>query len=89
MFQPDSDMANGRGLVLEHRIVMAEHLGRPLLPTESVHHINGVKTDNRIANLELWAGLGKQPSGQRPADLVSYAREILDRYADEVDSGLL
>ena len=69
---------NQKGM-LQHRHIMEQFLGRELLPEENVHHINGIRDDNRIENLEIWNT--RQPKGQRIPDKIEYAIEILNQYA--------
>jgi HNH endonuclease len=76
---------NGK-IIPEHRSIMEDALGRPLRVGENVHHVNGVRDDNRIENLELWTT--SQPAGQRVADKVQWAIEILAMYAPETLSGV-
>lgn len=55
---PGHPRATKNGYVLQHILVMERHLGRYILPTESIHHINGDKTDNRIENLRSFSSHG-------------------------------
>lgn len=79
-YKPEHPNANKAGQILEHVLVMSEYLGRSLYHGETVHHMNGNRADNNIANLELWAT--SHPPGQRIGDLVRWAKEILERYGD-------
>lgn len=53
VYYPTHPYRTVRNTVREHRLVMEDYLGRYLSKEEEVHHKNGIKTDNRIDNLEL------------------------------------
>lgn len=78
------DPDGGLKHVREHRHVVELSIGRPLTRDETVHHINGVRDDNRLENLELWSS--SHPPGQRVVDKVAWAKEILRKY-ESFDAG--
>ena len=79
IYRKDSDGMPVRAA--EHRYVMSQHIGRDLEPHETVHHLNGVRHDNRIENLELWSS--RHPKGQRVQDKTAWAIEWLEKYSPE------
>ena len=81
IWKPDHPNAKKNGYIYEHRYVMAENLGRTLMPSEAVHHLNGNKQDNRRSNLLLVDSQHKHNVAHNP-NLVNpnYSKEYKRRW---------
>ena len=62
IYSPNHPFKMKLGYVRNHRLVVEKHIGRYLTRKEVVHHINGVKDDDRIENLYLFKTAGKHMS---------------------------
>lgn len=54
VWKPNHPQADSKGYIFRSRLMMEKKIGRILTFEETVHHINGIKTDDRIENLWLF-----------------------------------
>jgi len=67
----------GLDWVPEHQLVIENKIGRILVKGETVHHINGIKTDNRIENLMLFKSQNEHKSFENKIKQFGFTKQIL------------
>jgi len=79
VLKPEHLNAHKQGYIAEHRLVMSDHLKRPLKDREVVHHINEITDDNRIENLRLCKNSGEHIKLYHPEVYLKTAKTALGR----------
>lgn len=72
--QPNHPHTRSKGYIREHRLVMEEKLGRYLDPEERIHHINGIKNDNRIENLMLFPNESEHQKYEHKIRVIAFSK---------------
>ena len=80
--KPDHPFCNGQNYVMEHRLVVEAQIGRYLLPTETTHHLNEIKDDNRPKNLMAFTSKSAHrrfhgnPDNVKPEEIIFDGRHL-------------
>lgn len=82
VYCPDHPSDRSDQYVYEHRLLMEKELGRYLRKDEVVHHINGIKNDNRIENLMVFRSNGAHTRHERTGVPMSISAEGLKRRSE-------
>jgi uncharacterized protein (DUF1330 family) len=85
ILMPEHPYANQR-YVWQHRLIIEKYIDRYLLISEEVHHINGVRDDNRLNNLMAFTSKSVHKRFEKGGNVK--AKEIIFDGRDFIHAGL-